>query len=80
MVTCKKDKNVRDVMAWEMSVNPQTNPEGLPKEVFAEQIRRQRMTDTLKSEYIKEKITLPKYGTKNDYTKPGYETLRANFN
>lgn len=80
MVACKKKQDALNVLAWEMANNPETNPEGLPKEVFMGKLKRQRFTPDLKAEYTKDKITMPKYGTPNSYSKPGYETLKAEYN
>lgn len=80
MTKCKSKEEALKVLAWEMANNKETNPEGLPKEIFMDKLRHQQFTNELKYQYTADKIEFPKYGVKNHYDKKGYETLNAKFN
>lgn len=80
MTKCKAKEEALNVLAWEMANNKATNPEGLPKEVFMDKLRKEAFTEELKSQYTADKIEFPKYWVKNHYAKVGYESLKAEFN
>lgn len=71
---CNENK-IKKLLAWEMFNNPATNPEGLPLQYFEDRVRNQPMTKELKAQYTKDKVTFPKYGVENDYSK--MESLSA---
>lgn len=72
-----KEQEIRKLIAYEMQLNPETNPEGLPVEVFLNKLKTQRLTPELIAQYTKDKVTIPTYGTKNHYQSKAYDTLDA---
>lgn len=72
-----KEEEIRKLIAYEMQLNPETNPEGLPIEVFIDRLKKEPLTPELINQYLKDKVELPKYGTKNHYQSKAYDTLDA---
>lgn len=68
MQYCRDDDQIRDLIAYAMATNPETNPEGLPIEVFKARLSQVPVTKELMAQWLNEEVSIPEYWVHNDYS------------
>lgn len=68
MQYCRDDDQIKDLIAYAMANNPNTNPEGLPVEVFKEKLSTVPVTNELMAQWLNEDVVIPEYWVDNSYS------------
>lgn len=68
MQYCRDDDQIKDLIAYAMANNSNTNPEGLPVEVFKERLSTVPLTNELIEQWLEEDVTIPEYWVENSYS------------
>jgi hypothetical protein len=61
MQYCRDDDQIKDLIAYAMANNSNTNPEGLPVEVFKEKLSTVPVTNELMAQWLNEDVVIPEY-------------------
>lgn len=61
MKYCRDDAEIKKLIAYAMATNSETNPEGLPVEVFEEKLSQVPVTNELIAQWLKDKVEIPEY-------------------
>lgn len=68
MQYCRDDDQIRDLIAYAMATDPNTNPEGLPISVFKDKLSQVPVTKELMAQWLEEDVTIPEYWVNNSYS------------
>lgn len=68
MQYCRDDQEIKNLIAYAMATNSETNPEGLPVDVFIEKLSTVPVTKELMAQWLNEEVVIPEYWVKNDYS------------
>jgi len=68
MQYCRDDDQIKDLIAYAMANNSNTNPEGLPVEVFKEKLSTVPVTNELMAQWLNEDVVIPEYWVDNSYS------------
>ncbi len=68
MLCSRDDQEIKKLIAYAMANNETNNPEGLPVEVFLEQLSTVPVTQELMDQWLNESVTIPEYWVKNSYS------------
>lgn len=68
MQYCRDENAIKDLIAYAMATDPETNPEGLPVDVFKAKLRQAPLTPELISQWLSEDPKIPEYGIHNSYS------------
>lgn len=68
MKYCRNDQEIKNLIAYAMATNSETNPEGLPVDVFKEKLSQVPVTKELMAQWLNEEVVIPEYWVKNDYS------------
>lgn len=68
MQYCRDDEQIKDLIAYAMATDPNTNPEGLPVEVFKARLSQVPVTNELMAQWLEEDVTIPEYWVHNSYS------------
>ena len=68
MQYCRDDDQIKDLIAYAMANNSNTNPEGLPVEVFKEKLSTVPVTNELIAQWLNEDVVIPEYWVDNSYS------------
>jgi len=68
MQYCRDDQEIKKLIAYAMAENPETNPEGLPVDVFLEKLSTVPVTKELMAQWLKEEVEIPEYWVHNSYS------------
>ena len=68
MQYCRDDQEIKNLIAYAMATNSETNPEGLQVDVFIEKLSTVPVTKELMAQWLNEEVVIPEYWVKNDYS------------
>lgn len=68
MQYCRDDDQIKNLIAYAMANNSNTNPEGLPVEVFKEKLSTVPVTNELIAQWLNEDVVIPEYWVDNSYS------------